>query len=51
MFIHIRECEEIEKCKNITNAKTLLVTNKNVLTITTKELKQTAKMFVEKLFY
>ncbi|MCI9177489.1 MAG: hypothetical protein HFJ28_02685 [Clostridia bacterium] len=33
MFIHIREGKEIEKCKNTIQAKTLLVTNKNVLTI------------------
>ena len=33
MFIHIREGNEIEKCKNTIHAKTLLVTNKNVLTI------------------
>lgn len=30
MFIHIREIEEIEKCKNEFNAKTLIITNKNV---------------------
>lgn len=34
MFIHIRECEEIVKCKKLTNARTLLVTNKNVPAIT-----------------
>lgn len=33
MFIHIRECEEIEKCKNKCNAKTLLITNTNVAAI------------------
>ena len=30
MFVHVRECEEVEKCKNKCNAKTLLITNKNV---------------------
>lgn len=35
MFIHIRECEEIEKCKKEINAKTLLITNVNVPPITT----------------
>ena len=30
MFIHIRESEEIEKCRQKCNAKTLLITNKNV---------------------
>lgn len=30
MFVHIRECEEIEKCQKKTKAKTLLITNKNV---------------------
>lgn len=35
MFVHIRECEEIEKCKQCLNAKTLLITNKNVAAINT----------------
>lgn len=35
MFVHVRECEEIEKCKNKLNAKTLLITNKNVGSILT----------------
>lgn len=35
MFVHIRECSEIEKCKQKFNAKTLLITNKNVETINT----------------
>lgn len=30
IFIHVREIEEIEKCKKEFGAKTLLVTNKNV---------------------
>jgi len=33
MFVHIRESSEIEKCKNKCNAKTLLITNKNVASI------------------
>ncbi len=37
MFVHIREIEEIEKVKKATNAKTLLVTNKNVPIITSNE--------------
>ncbi len=35
MFIHIRECEEIEKCKKYLNTKTLLITNKHVAAINT----------------
>lgn len=35
MFIHIREAEEIEKCKKSFGATTLLITNKNVLAVTT----------------
>ena len=35
MFVHIRESEEIEKCKKCLNAKTLLITNKNVAAINT----------------
>lgn len=35
MFVHIRESEEIEKCKNKLKAKTLLITNKNVGSILT----------------
>lgn len=35
MFIHVREAQEIEKCKNLLNAKTLLITNKNVKAIKT----------------
>ena len=35
MFVHIRESEEIEKCKQCLNAKTLLITNKNVAAINT----------------
>ena len=35
MFVHIRECEEIEKCKKCLGAKTLLITNKNVAAIST----------------
>ncbi len=35
MFIHIREKEEIKKCKDLLNAKTLLITNKKVKAITT----------------
>lgn len=37
MFIHIREISEIEKVKKAINAKTILVTNKNVETITSNE--------------
>lgn len=37
MFVHIREISEIEKVKKATNAKTLLVTNKNVELITSNE--------------
>lgn len=37
MFVHIREISEIEKVKKATNAKTLLVTNKNVAPITSNE--------------
>ncbi len=37
MFIHIREISEIEKVKKAINAKTILVTNKNVKTITSNE--------------
>ena len=35
MFVHVRESEEIEKCKKCLNAKTLLITNKNVAAINT----------------
>lgn len=35
MFIHIREPEEIQKCKNAFNANALLITNKNVSGIVT----------------
>ena len=35
MFIHIREHTEIEKCKQAFDAKTLLITNKNVAAILT----------------
>lgn len=35
MFLHIREPEEIEKCKNAFQAETLLITNKNVPSIIT----------------
>lgn len=35
MFVHIREPEEIQKCKDALGAKTLLITNKNVSAITT----------------
>ncbi len=35
MFIHIRESDEIEKCKEKTGAHTLLITNKNVPAIST----------------
>lgn len=34
MFIHIREIDEIEKTKNLLNAKTLLITNPRVKLIT-----------------
>ena len=37
MFIHIREISEIEKVKNAVNAKTILVTNKNVELIVSNE--------------
>lgn len=37
MFVHIREISEIEKVKRATNAKTLLVTNKNVAPIISNE--------------
>lgn len=37
MFIHIREINEIEKVRKVTNAKTLIVTNKNVAPITSNE--------------
>jgi len=37
MMIHIRESEEIDKAKNLLNAKTLLVTNPNVPIITTND--------------
>lgn len=37
MFIHIREISEIEKVKKAINAKTILVTNKNIETITSNE--------------
>lgn len=37
MFVHIREIEEIEKVRKATNARTLLVTNKNVPIITSNE--------------
>lgn len=35
MFIHIREAKEIEKCRKTFGAITLLITNKNVLAVTT----------------
>lgn len=35
MFIHIREAQEIEKCKKSFGANTILITNKNVSSITT----------------
>ncbi len=35
MFVHVRESEEIEKCRKCLNAKTLLITNKNVAAINT----------------
>lgn len=35
MFLHIREPEEINKCKNAFQAETLLITNKNVPSIMT----------------
>ncbi|MCI9247128.1 MAG: hypothetical protein HFJ30_08525 [Clostridia bacterium] len=35
MFIHIREAKEIEKCKKTFDAMTLLITNKNVVAVTT----------------
>lgn len=35
MFVHVREPEEIQKCKDVLGAKTLLITNKNVSAITT----------------
>lgn len=34
MFIHIREADEIDKAKNLTGAKTLLITNPRVKIIT-----------------
>lgn len=37
MFVHIREISEIEKVRVAANAKTLLVTNKNVPIITSNE--------------
>lgn len=37
MFIHIREPKEIERCKQDFNAKTVLITNKNVPHITSNE--------------
>ncbi len=37
MFVHIREIDEIKKVKKAVNAKTLLVTNKNVQLITSNE--------------
>ena len=37
MFIHIREIEEIEKTKQLLNAKTLLITNPRVKLITSND--------------
>lgn len=37
MFVHIRESEEIEKTKKMLNAKTLLITNPRVQTITSND--------------
>lgn len=37
MFIHIREISEIKKVKNAINARTILVTNKNVQPIISNE--------------
>ena len=61
MFVHVRESEEIEKCKKCLNAKTLLITNISDRDVdkyeydyhisndgTLEELKQKAKEFLEK---
>ena len=37
MFVHIREAEEIEKARNLLNAKTLLITNPRVKLITSND--------------
>lgn len=37
LFIHIREIDEIEKTKNLLNAKTLLLTNPRVALITSND--------------
>lgn len=37
MFVHIREIEEIEKTKELLNAKTLLITNPRVKLITSND--------------
>lgn len=37
LFVHIREAEEIEKAKKITNAKTLLISNPRVKLITSND--------------
>lgn len=45
MFIHIREIDEIQKVKSATNAKTLLVTNKNIKLITSNESDKNVKNY------